>query len=235
LLSPVYTFGFELANLYEVQGSFDKMTGEYIELLETRPDMQIQVQDRLQNSLNNDPEGLKSEAVRMALLRKVQKSPDDVMLSEMMLWLSIQLKDFEAALIQAKALDRRLDENGGRVFALGLLSINNKNYSTAADAFSYVIDKSDDMSLVVQSKVELLRSEYEIVTGKYPVSNGELLKLEEKYVKTLEEAGRNPLIFSLIRNLAHLRAFYLDNTDSAIELLEELIGLTGNDRLLEAD
>ena len=235
LLSPVYTFGFELANLYEVQGSFDKMAGEYIELLETRPDMQMQVQDRLQNSLNNDPEGLKSEAVRMALLKKVQKSPDDVMLSEMMLWLSIQLKDFEAALIQAKALDRRLDENGGRVFALGQLSISNKNYSTAAAAFGYVIDKSDDMPLVVQSKVELLRSEYEIVTGKYPVAHGDLIKLEDKYVKTLDEAGRNPLIFPLIRNLAHLRAFYLDNTASAIELLEELIGLTGNDRLLQAD
>lgn len=235
LLSPVYTFGFELANLYEVQGSFDKMTGEYIELLETRPDMQMQVQDRLQNSLNNDPEGLKSEAVRTALLKKVQKSPDDVMLSEMMLWLSIQLKDFEAALIQAKALDRRLEENGGRVFALGQLSISNKNYNTAAEAFSYVINRSDDMPLVVQSKVELLRSEYEIVTGKYPVTHGDLIKLEDKYVKTLDEAGRNPLIFPLIRNLAHLRAFFLDNTSSAIELLEELIGLTGNDRLLQAD
>ncbi|KAF0199394.1 MAG: hypothetical protein FD166_517 [Bacteroidetes bacterium] len=235
LLSPTYTFGFELANLYEVQGSFDKMTGEYIELLETRPDMQMQVQDRLQNSLNNDPEGLKSEALRTALLKKVQKSPDDVPLSEMMLWLSVQLKDFDAALIQARALDRRLNENGSRVFALGLLCVSNGNYSTAAAAFTYVIEKSKDVPLVLQSRVELLKSEYEIVTRKYPVILTDLVQLEGKYVKTLDEAGRNPLIYPLIRNLAHLRAFYLDNTASAIELLEELIGLTANEPVIRAE
>lgn len=235
LLSPTYTFGFELANLYEVQGSFDKMTGEYIELLETRPDMQMQVQDRLQNSLNNDPEGLKSEALRTALLKKVQKSPDDVPLSEMMLWLSVQLKDFDAALIQARALDRRLNENGSRVFALGLLCVSNGNYSTAAAAFTYVIEKSKDVPLVLQSRVELLKSEYEIVTRKYPVIPTDLVQLEGKYVKTLDEAGRNPLIYPLIRNLAHLRAFYLDNTASAIELLEELIGLTANEPVIRAE
>ncbi|MBK6344612.1 MAG: tetratricopeptide repeat protein [Bacteroidales bacterium] len=235
LLSPTYTFGFELANLYEAQGSFDKMTGEYIELLETRPDMQMQVQDRLQNSLNNDPEGLKSEALRTALLKKVQKSPDDVPLSEMMLWLSVQLKDFDAALIQARALDRRLSENGSRVFALGLLCVSNGNYSTAAEAFTYVIEKSKDVPLVLQSRVELLKSEYELVTRKYPIVRTDLVQLEGKYIKTLDEAGRNPLIYPLIRNLAHLRAFYLDNTSSAIELLEELIGLTANEPVMRAE
>ncbi|MFH1120790.1 MAG: tetratricopeptide repeat protein [Bacteroidota bacterium] len=235
LLSPTYTFGFELANLYEVQGSFDKMTGEYIELLETRPEMQMQVQDRLQNSLNNDPEGLKSDALRTALLKKVQKSPDDIPLSEMMLWLSVQLKDFDAALIQAKALDRRLNENGSRVFALGLLCVSNNNYSTAADAFTYVIEKSKDVPLVLQSRVELLKSEYELVTRQYPVIRTDLVQLEGKYVNTLDEAGRNPLIYPLIRNLAHLRAFHLDNTTSAIELLEELIGLTANDPAMQAE
>jgi len=235
LLSPTYTFGFELANLYEVQGSFDKMTNEYIELLETRPDMQMQVQDRLQNSLNNDPEGLKSEALRTALLKKVQKSPDDVPLSEMMLWLSVQLKDFDAALIQARALDRRLNENGSRVFALGQLCVSNGNYSTAAEAFTYVIEKSKDVPLVLQSRVELLKSEYELVTRKYPIVRTDLVQLEGKYVKTLDEAGRNPLIYPLIRNLAHLRAFYLDNTASAIELLEELIGLTANEPVMRAE
>lgn len=235
LLSPDYTFGFELAMLYEVQGSFDRMANEYLELVEVRPEMLKQVQDRLQNSLANDPEGLKSEAIRIALLRKVQKAPDDVMLSELMLWLSIQLKDFNAAFIQVKALDRRLDENGGRAFALGQLCVANEEFSIASEAYSYVIDKSDDPTLVIQSRIELLRTEYEIITRKYPVSLPELEKLEVRYQKTLEEAGRNPLIFPLIRNLAHLQAFYLGNTTSAIALLEELVGLTDSDRLMQAN
>ena len=235
LLAPQYTFGFELSNLYEISGNFDKMAEEYLGLLETNPEFQNQVQARLQNSLNNDPEGLKSEAFRMALLRKVQSKPDDVMMSEMMLWLSIQLKDFDAALVQARALDRRLDENGSRVFALGGLSVNNGNYKTGAEAYQYVIDRSSDMGLVVQSKVELLRADYEQLIRTYPLSFPALKNLEQRYVKTLDEANRNPLSFPLMRNLAHLQAFYLDNTEGAIQLLDELIALTNSNKLLQAE
>jgi tetratricopeptide (TPR) repeat protein len=235
LLSPGYNFGFELALLYEAQGIYDKMVTEYLDLLETNPELQNQVQDRLQNSLNNDPDGQKSELVRIAILKKVQKAPNDVMLSELMLWFSIQLKDFNAAFIQAKALDRRLDENGSRVFALGMLCVNNNNFSTAIEAYRYVIEKSNDISLVIQSKVEILRAEYEQVTRNYPVNQSDLRKLEDKYQKTLAEAGRNPLIFPLMRNLAHIQAFYLNNTGSAIALLEELISLTSQDRTRQAE
>ncbi|KAF0200023.1 MAG: hypothetical protein FD170_3817 [Bacteroidetes bacterium] len=235
MLAPLYSFGFELSNLYEMSGNFEKMSDEYIALLETNPELLNQMQARLQNSLNNDPEGLKSEAFRMALLKSVQRKPDDIMLSEMMLWLSLQLKDFEAALIQAKALDRRLGENGNRVFSLGGLSVGNGFYKTGAEAYQYVIERSDDMSLVVQSKVELLKADYEQIIRSYPINYKELSNLESRYLKTLEEAGRNPLVFPLMRNLAHLQAFHLNNSAGAISMLEELIGLTNNNRLLQAE
>lgn len=235
MLSPQFTFGMELSNLYEMSGNYEKMSEEYIGLIETNPELLNQVQARLQNSLNNDPEGLKAEAFRTALLKNAQRKPDDVMLSEMMLWLSIQIKDFGSALVQAKALNRRLGENGSRVFALGGLSVGNGYYKTGAEAFQYVIEKSDDMSLVVQSKVELLKADYEQIIRRYPINQTDLVNLESRYQKTLGEAGKNPLVFPLMRNLAHIQAFYLNNTENAVAILEELIGLTNNNRLLQAE
>ncbi len=235
LLSPDYTFGFELAQLYDTQGNYGKMVDEYLQMLETNPDMQTQVQDRLQNSLANDPENLKSEALRISLLQKVQKSPDDVMLAELMMWLSLQLKDFDAAFVQAKALDRRLDENGSRVFALAQLAVNSKAYPVAIEAYDYVIRNSKDLPLVIQSKVEILKSEFEQLTSAYPVELPKLKQLETRYLATLEEAGQNPLAYPLIRNLAHLQAFYLDNTPSAITLLENLISTSSAERQIQAD
>ena len=235
LLSPGYTFGFELAQLYDTQGNYGKMVDEYLQMLETNPDMQTQVQDRLQNSLTNDPENLKSEALRISLLQKVQKSPDDVMLAELMMWLSLQLKDFDAAFVQAKALDRRLDENGSRVFALAQLAVNSKAYPVAIEAYDYVIRNSKDLPLVIQSKVEILKSEFEQLTSAYPVELPKLKQLETRYLATLEEAGQNPLAYPLIRNLAHLQAFYLDNTPSAITLLENLISTSSAERQIQAD
>jgi tetratricopeptide (TPR) repeat protein len=235
LLAPQYYFGLELANLFEMTGNFEQMSEEYIGLLETNPELLNQMQARLQNSLNNDPEGLKAEAFRIALLKKIQQNPEEVMVSEMILWLSIQIKDFDAALIQAKALDRRLDENGKRVFALGGLCVGNGYFKTGAEAYQYVIDHSDDISLVVQSRVELLKAEYEQVIRTYPIDQKALVNLELKYKKTLDEAGKNPLIFPLMRNLAHLKAFYLDNTVEAIALLEELIAISAGNPQLQAE
>lgn len=234
MLAPEYTFGYELAMIYEVQGNYEKMADEYLDLLTEQPEMQNQVQARLQNSLNNDPEGEKSEALRSVLLKKVQKSPDDVMLAEMMLWLSVQLKDFESAFVQARALDRRNNENGTRMFSLAQLCASNTDYATAAKAFTYVIEKSTDASLVVQARVELLKAEYELLTNAYPVDHLALIRLEEKYKKTLGEAGNNPFVYPLMQNLAHLEAFYLNDSGSAIALLEQLIGLTGNDPQFQA-
>jgi len=234
-LAPAYTFGFELAMLYEIQGNFEKMTEEYLSLMETNPEMQLQIQSRLQNTLSTDPEGTKSEAIRATLLKNVQKSPDNVMLSEMMMWLSIQMKDFGTALIQARALDRRIDENGGRVFALGQLCVSNEDYATASDAFNYVIARSKDVPLVMQSKVELLNAEYQLATHRFPIDKTELLKLEEKFKNTIQETGRNPLVYPLMRSLAHLEAFYLNKPDEAKALLEELTGIAMQDRNFQAE
>ncbi len=234
LLSPSYTFGFELAQLYEMQGQFDKMVMEYITLIEENPAYAEQVQARLQNSLLNDPENLKTEALRKALVMNVQKNPDNITLTEMLVWLSLQLKDFESALVQARALDRRLDENGSRVFALGQLSVSSGNYKVAADAFNYVMSRSDDPALRTIAEVELLRSEYELATTAYPVDPVKIKEVAGKHNTAILRNVGNPLTYPLVRNLAHIEAFYLDNSARAVELLEELINKTNNDRQLQA-
>lgn len=234
LLSPAYTFGFELAQLYELQGQFDKMVDEYITLMEQNPTFADQVQTRLQNSLMNDPENLKTDALRKALVINVQKNPDNITLTEMLVWLSLQLKDFESALIQARALDRRLDENGSRVFALGQLSVASGNYKVAADAFNYVMSRSDDPALRTIAEVELLRSEYELATNNYPVDQVKINEVAARHTAAINRNNSNPLTYPLVRNLAHIEAFYLNNSAKAVTLLEDLISKTSQDRQLQA-
>lgn len=83
--------------------------------------------------------------------------------------------------------------------------------------------------------MELLRADYEQLIRAYPINLTALKSLEQRYIKTLVEANRNPLSFPLMRNLAHLQAFYLDNTEGAIQLLDELIALTNSNKLLQAE
>lgn len=234
MMAPDHTFGFELAMLYELQGQYDKMVDEYLGILEKDPINSDQVQARLQNTLTNDPENVKTEALRRGLVMQVQKNPDNITLTEMLVWLSLQLKDFESALVQAKALDRRMGESGSRVFALGQLSSANGNYAVATAAFTYVMEKSDDPSMRTIAEVELLRSEYELISSTYPVDDSKLADLAGKYRKAIERNGNGPLVFPLIRNLAHIEGFHLNHPDIAITLLQDLVSKTETDKVLQA-
>jgi hypothetical protein len=60
-----------------------------------------------------DTEGDKNEVLRTALLKRTQQNPDEIIYAELLLWYSVQQKDFSLALIQAKALDRRYSKTEG--------------------------------------------------------------------------------------------------------------------------
>ena len=234
MLAPDFHFGFELANMYEMLGQYDNMVKEYLSIIAIDPMNSLQVQNRLQHSLSNDPENLKTEALRKGLIMQVQKNPDDIATTEMLVWLSLQLKDFESALIQAKALDRRLSEDGQRVFALGQMSVGNGDYKTATDAFTYVMERTSDPSLRIIAEVELLKSEYELLSSVWPVDENKMNRLAEKYRVSIKAGEGNALTWPLIRNLAHIEAFYLNNTATAIELLEDLVSRTASNPQLQA-
>ncbi len=234
MLAPEQTFGFELAQLYELQGQFDKMTSEYLSIINNNPELADQVQSRLQFSLANDPENLKTNALRQALIMQVQHDPGNTNLAELLVWLSLQLKDYESAIIQAKALDRRLGENGSRVFALGQMALSNSNFDIASDAFRYVMDKSDDPSLVQIAEVELLHAEYEKISSTYPENEESLQALAVRYRQAIERNGNSPVSWPLIRNLAHIEAFHLNNSKKAISLLEDLVTKSASDKILQA-
>ena len=131
ILKGKYSFNLEMGDMYGLDQNHEKMVKEYLDMLEFNINYLNAVQNRLQNALNKDPDGHKHEILKKELLKRIQKSPDKDYYAEMLLWLSIQEKDFELALIQAKSLDRRLNEEGERVYDLARLCTSNKNYKVA--------------------------------------------------------------------------------------------------------
>lgn len=218
-------FSLELAYMYESLGSADQMLNEYLNLLISQPEQIPMVEGRLQAWLSLDTENEKNDAFRTLLLKKTQQYPDEIVYAELLLWYSVQQKDFTLALIQAKALDRRYAESGKRIYDLAALAKSNDDYDVAIDAYTYIIRKNADPDLVLMSRIELLNTEFERSTSTYSADRTQLDLLEKKYQSLLTELGEGPGTFPLIRNLAHLKAFYLDKTDEAIDLLEKAIAL----------
>mgnify|MGYP006277917379 CR=1 FL=1 len=228
LFNDPYLFGIYIGRLYDRMGKFEKMFDEYLRLLTADQQKVQQVKYQLQNSLEDDPDNEKSNYFRKALLKKVQQEPDVRVYSEMLLWLFIQQKDFDMALRHTKALDRRFNLGGHKVYSLGKVSMNNNEYAIAKDAFSFTMKQAPKKSgLYHQAKTHYLDARFQELDNKIDPSAKALAELEEEYQSTLQELGYNRLTYDMIQNLAHLQAFYLHKQDRAVELLRKSIEMPG--------
>jgi len=225
MLNYTYPFHLELARIYKQNQKYEQMFNEYLDLIMFDETQIGTVQNKLQTLLGEDPDDTINDIFRYTLLKRVQKFPENPFYSEMLLWYSVQRKDFETALLQAKALDRRFNEDGLRVYDLALLSTSNKDYDVAIQAYNYIIRKGTSNFLYINSRVELLNVTLLKITGSYDNTYEDLLKLESDYITTLEEFGESSMTLSLIRYLAHLHAFYLEKTPEAIGGLSNAIAM----------
>ena len=235
LLRGVYGFYYETAEVYYQKGDFANMTDEYLDAVAENPMVQQNVLNVLQSRVGFDPDNTRNDFLRTALLRRIQKNPDQVEFSEMLIWLFLQQKDFESAFIQAKALDKRMREDGARIFSIGSMAASNLNYDAALKCFQYIIDKGSNNVNYVAARMEYLNSLNRKVTEGHNYSLADLQRLEKDYNATLAELGRSARTATLIRGLSHLNAFYLDQPDTAINDLEEAIDYPGISKVTQAE
>lgn len=225
ILKGAYPFSFELAEAFGQLGKFTEMVNEYITMLDFNPGYLPNIQTILQNKIANDLSGNMSDLVRQILLRSIQKYPNESKYSELLLWLFLQEKDFESAFIQAKGLDKRLAENGDRLLSLGRTCVSNRDFSTAEKCFQYVVDKGVESTHYTNARMELINAMNDRITTSGAYTQADLLRLQQDYITTLNELGKNVATAPLIRGYAHLEAFYLHNIETAINLLNETIEL----------
>jgi TolA-binding protein len=224
LMKNNYPFSLELAITYERMGKFREMIEEYMNLLDYKATYLSVVEDRLQSALANDPDDSKNEIFRKSILARAQKEPDKSYYAELLWWYSVQQKDFELALIQAKSLDRRLKEDGSRVIQLAKLCFSNNHYDAAIEAYKYLIGKGSEYPYYIESKAELLNTRYfkAISDPNPPIKD--MIALENEFESEIQTLGIGRQSVSMVRNLAHLEAFFLNKTDEGIDRLNRIIG-----------
>lgn len=227
LLDGSFSFGFDLAELYAQKGDMQKTIDEYLNVMMENQQYIANVQAIMQNRIANDMEGKVSDMLRISLLRKIQREPNQLVYNEFLYWLFLQDKDFESALIQAKSLDKKTTNDGSRVFALGDICVSNKDWNAAESCYQYIIEKGKESNRwYVPARIAQVKAMSQRITGGVYTTD-DLKKLDDTYKTALNEIGKNAVTAPLISSYAHLKAFYLNNVDEAESLLEETIELPG--------
>lgn len=222
-----YGFHYEMANLQGMMGSHEEMVDSFLELLIVSPNYIQTVQNSLNRNLNIQENKEKAAMLRTKLLKKVQKAPEQTIYNELLIWIFLQQKDFDSAIIQAKALDLRMGENGHRLVDIAQLALNNKEYSSAEKGYNAVIEKGPQFEYYENARIELLQVKLAALTSRPGYVDADLLDLEQVYQSTLDDLGMVPNTAVLAKELAHIKGFYLGKTDEAIAMLEDALEIPG--------
>ena len=223
LLNNENAFNYDLLSLYRFRKDKPNLIQEYINLLSTNPEALPQAQSVLGNILEGSED---FNQLRISILRRLQKEPQSIVMTEFLTWQYIQQKDFDMALRQIFALDRRLKEDGNRVFDLSRLLISNQAFDQAIESLNYLISKGVENKYYIPAKIELLNVKTRQLTS-IKFSKENLIHLENDFNSLLNEFGRSLGTVFAIRQLANLQAYYLGKPADAAQQLEKLLELNG--------
>lgn len=232
LINKPNTFSYNLADLYRRKGDTPKMINAYLNSIGRFKQNINNLINTLQRYLDDDG----YVELQKQLYERIQEDDSQDDYKEILGWTFIHRKEYDKAFRQARSVDRRNDENGGRVFEIAEIAYNAKDYDVAIEAYQYVTDtKGENSSYYLDAKRGLLNSKKKKITGNYDYTNEDLTSLKSEYNSFLDEFGRNRQTALLMSELADFEALYLNDLDTAIIILKEMIGFAGVDKYVVAN
>ena len=224
VVGPNYSFSSSLADLYRRKGDVPRMMYYYLNTAEQNPKRINNLKINLQRNLQKED----FVVLQTQLYERIQEEPDVIEYQELLVWAFMQDKNYEKAFRQARALDRKLDENGMRVFGIANIAAQDKDFDTAISAYSYIIEnKGVNSSYYIDAKRELLNCRKEIITADLKYEKEDLLALKMEYDTFLHEFGENRQTSSVMSEYADLQALYLNDVGEAINILTKVKNMRG--------
>ena len=228
LLKNSYPLNIQFADYYGSKGQTEKMIDEYLDLLDYHPGYMESVQRILSAQVDFTEENSKEyDLLRVALIERTQKKPDDLNYAEMLTWLFIQRQNFPAALVHIKAMDKRNNSSGALVYDFGAICVENKDYGTARNAYKYVVDIGSNSHFYMRAQNALLNVSFLEVTSNRNYSQIELDEILANYQNVLDKFGKKNTTLGVVLEMAHIQAFYANRGHDAIDLLNEAIEFPG--------
>lgn len=216
-------FGNQLAMLYMQTGNRSKGVEKYVNLVLNSGMPADQSKQMLEMNITDSAD---FAVLRVVLLRQIQKMPDNYILGDLLKWTFIKQKDWNAAFVQSKALDKRLNEEGARMIELGEICMSNEAWDVATKCFAYVKDLGPNKSYFYEGVSGYLETRF------YELSNtrkdsAAVVALEKEYLAFLNDAGYSERTWRAVNRLADIYLQFEHKPEPAINLLEKFVALPG--------
>ena len=221
-----YNFYLEKAYTYNSMLDFENATECYLLYLKEKPDQYEMVKNRLRVMMMYDLNGNVSDVIRMALLRKTQEEPENEEFSSLLMWYSLQEQDYDLAMMQLKALDRRGKGDYERdILYVAQIAGDNRQYDIAIEAYDYILEKSGEGVYYVQATVGFIKNSYAKAEAEGKRDKAFYETLSDQIDEAFKKIGYTSDMMPLVLVQADILAFELEKYDEAKALLNRVLEL----------
>jgi tetratricopeptide (TPR) repeat protein len=217
-------FGSQLAMLYMLTGNRTKGIEKYVNMILRSGLPYEQSRQWLEMNITDSAD---FAILRVVLLKQIQKMPDNYLLADLLKWTYIRLKDWDAAFIQTRALDKRLKEQGLRVIELGEICMSNEAWEAATRCFQYVVELGNSGMWYDAAVAGLLETRFQSLPGNLG-DTALQYGLERDLINYINAYGHNDRTWRPISRLATLYSSYLHMPEKSIDLLEYFVQQSGS-------
>jgi tetratricopeptide (TPR) repeat protein len=219
ILGNEQLFAPELLNLYRFKKDKDGLVNEYINALSVSPAMLPQAEADLASVFDGNSDYLILQTI---LLKKLQKEPDNDIFTQLLTWQYIQRREFDMALRQLVAQNKRLKQNDAAIFNLANTFLSNDAYPSAIKAYEYLLAKGPQNEYYLPSRIQLIDTKYQLLLqGAY--EKAAIAELADQYQALIKEFGSSTQTLFAMTRWANLQAYYLNAPSKAEEALENAL------------
>jgi tetratricopeptide (TPR) repeat protein len=223
ILNDNKPFTYELLSIYRYKKDKNMLLQEYLNALPEMPQLLPQAESVLSSVFEGNGD---YQILQSALLKKIQKEPQTEIYTKLLIWQYLQQQEYEMALRQLIAQDKRLKDDGTILFNTCNTFLDNKAYTTAIKAFEYLITKGKENPYYLPAKVEMINARYQQVIGGQ-IDKKLVAELATAYQSIIDEYGKNNQTLFALKKLASLQGYYLGNLNKAEEILENILTISG--------
>jgi tetratricopeptide (TPR) repeat protein len=219
---PNLNFNFQKGLLYGQLGNPDMMISTFLDEAFANPQNSILIQNQLSRFMSEESDANFNEAMRKALIIRVQKN-QDLFWNHYLSWFYVQQKELSKAFIQEKAIYKRNPESLSNIVNLANLSIQEGDQDIAKETLDFVIENTKDLQLLIQAQTYLIKMKIDKAQDKdFAAINTELSSLLTEY-----EISPFSLPLQLIQ--AHFIAFNLKDPEQGRGVIKKSLELQLND------
>jgi len=213
-------YNLELANLYRLQGKRTEMINVYLDYVTQIP-ANISYTKNLLQVLLTKPEEL--DALEKVLYDRVQQNQQSEVFADLLIWVNLQQKNFYGAFVQARAYDKRFRKEQSKTLEIGQIALNNSDYENAIKSFSFVTKEFARTENFLPAELGIIKARESKVKKSFPVNRDSVRYLIGEYRKFKSRNMGNPTADEADLSSSMLHAYYLEELDSAIDNLGQLV------------